>query len=189
MTSSETPYHRANRHDRYLPERTSAMLPSQHDMGEPIFDWGSSSHRVLLQSVHRNHHRVMAMEEDSFIVRRPRHEVLDKADCRITVEWIASSRCLAAELADVSRQGLKLILDANMPNDARIRLCLEQPANRFSVTLPVTVRWSRLEDDGRWGVGCVFDRELSWELMGELFLNGILSVDTMSAATLSADRG
>jgi hypothetical protein len=127
------------------------------------------------------------MADDGFIVRRPRHEVLDQADCRITVEWIASSRCLAAELADVSRQGLKLILDTRMPEDARMRLCLEQPTNRFSVTLPLTVRWSRLEDDGRWGVGCVFDRELSWELMGELFLNGILSAKSMSTATLSTD--
>lgn len=121
------------------------------------------------------------MSDDRFIVRRPRHEALNQADCRITIEWIASSRPLDAELADVSRFGLKLILDTEMPADARLRLCLEQAANQFHVVLPVTVRWSRLEDDGRWGVGCLFDRELSWELMGELFLNGILSVDTVTS--------
>jgi hypothetical protein len=86
-----------------------------------------------------------------------------------------------AELSDVSRFGLKLILDKEMPPDARLRLSLKQTANQFHVILPVTVRWSRLEDDGRWGIGCIFDREMSWELMGELFLNGILSIDTVSS--------
>ena len=119
------------------------------------------------------------MDEERFIERRPRHEVLDRADCRITVQWIGCSRPWEAELADVSRQGLKLVLGAELPEQARAQLCLAQPANDFSVTLPVTVRWSRLQDDGRWSAGCIFDRELSWELMGELFLNGILSAETM----------
>lgn len=117
------------------------------------------------------------MEQESLIVRRPRHEALPDSGCSITLDWIASSRRLEADLGDVSRLGLRLILDSSLPEDARIRLRLEQPANRFSATLPVTVRWSRLGDDGRWAVGCVFDQELSWELMGELFLNGILCTE------------
>lgn len=120
------------------------------------------------------------MSDDRFIVRRPRHEVTDDSNCRITVEWSANSQRFAAELADVSRNGLKLLLDCEIPHDTRLQLCLEQLANRFSVTLPVTVRWSHLEDDGRWGIGCIFDHELTWELMGELFLNGILSVDKVA---------
>jgi hypothetical protein len=120
-----------------------------------------------------------AMEEDRFIVRRPRHEALPNSTCRVIVEGTGSERAWDAELTDVSRQGLKLLLDANLPQDARVCLCLEQPANQFSVTLACTVRWSRLQDDGRWGAGCIFDQELSWELMGELFLHGILSADSL----------
>jgi hypothetical protein len=128
------------------------------------------------------------MSDDRFIVRRPRHEVVDKAECQITIEWVGSSEPLEAELSDVSRFGLKLILDTEMPQDARLQLSLEHTANDFHVVLPVTVRWSHLEDGGRWGVGCIFDREMSWELMGELFLNGILSIDTV-ARDVSVPRG
>jgi hypothetical protein len=120
------------------------------------------------------------MEDSRFIERRPRHEVLDENDCRITVQGSGSPDQWDAELADVSRQGLKLILAARLPEDSRAELCLEQPANQFRVALPVTVRWARVMDDGRWSAGCIFDQELSWELMGELFLNGILSAETMS---------
>ena len=142
--------------------------------------------RLNDQSQSLKDYRIAAMEEsEGFVVRRPRHEVLDKAGCQITVEWIASARRLEADLSDVSRQGLKLVVDRHIPPDSRIRLCLEQKANRFSVTLPVTVCRSRLEDDGRWGIGGIFDRELSWELMGELFLNGILSAEAMKSGHAS----
>jgi hypothetical protein len=119
------------------------------------------------------------MSDDQFIVRRPRHEVLPGTTCRITVDWIGSDRAWDVDLTDVSRQGLKLLIDTKLPEDSAIHLCLEQPANQFSITLACTVRWCRLQDDGRWGAGCIFDQELSWELMGELFLNGILSADSV----------
>jgi hypothetical protein len=117
------------------------------------------------------------MDDYEFVVRRPRHEAISDSGCLVTVEWIGGSHVVSAELGDVSRQGLKLIVDGQFPEGVQIRLHLEQPSTHFHVTLPGTVRWSHLQDDGRWAAGCLFDQELSWELMGELFLNGILSAD------------
>lgn len=117
------------------------------------------------------------MEDHSFVVRRPRHEALPNHGCTVTLEWIASARPLEADLVDLSRQGLKLVLDAKLPAEARLKLKLVQPANRFTLNIPVTVRWSRQENSERWAAGCIFDQELSWEVMGEMFLNGILCTD------------
>lgn len=117
------------------------------------------------------------MTDHPFVVRRPRHEAIPGHGCSLTLEWIASARPLDVELVDLSRQGLKLHLDAKLPVDARLKLKIVQPANQFTLNVPVTVRWSRQDESGRWSAGCLFDQELSWEAMGELFLNGILCTD------------
>jgi hypothetical protein len=117
------------------------------------------------------------MDDYEFIVRRPRHDAVSDSGCLVTAGLPGGSDIMCADLGDVSRLGLKLILDSHIPADTQLQLHLEQPATQFQVTLSITVRWSRIQDNGRWAAGCIFDRELSWELMGELFLNGILSAD------------
>lgn len=116
---------------------------------------------------------------DEFVVRRPRHEVLEGSGCEVTVQWIASEAPLIADLGDVSRHGLRLVLDAEIPGESRLRVRLKQPTNAFELVLTMTVRWACLQDDGRWTAGCEFDQQLSWETMGEMFLNGILSAEEL----------
>lgn len=121
------------------------------------------------------------MADGDFIIRRPRHEA--SIGSQVIAELLNESDSMSAELADLSRLGLKLIVNSQLAADDRLRLRVTQPANHFQLELPITVRWCRPEDNGRWGVGCVFDCELSWETMGELFLNGILCMDEIHDAT------
>ena len=66
--------------------------------------------------------------------------------------------------------------------DARARVLREQAmANTMAgdavdVTLPGTVRWLRACGPEQWTTGCLFDQAVSYELMGELFLSGILEM-------------
>ena len=120
------------------------------------------------------------MQEQRFVARRPRHEV--QPDARCYVQLIAENEeYYEGQLVDLSRHGLKLITDGEIPVDGMVRVQAELPIGAVQVSPAATIRWSRLEDDGRWAAGLVFEQELSWEVMGEMFLNGILSVQASSS--------
>lgn len=118
---------------------------------------------------------------EDFIIRRPRHGATIDSNSQVVAELCIGSRSVPAELADLSRLGLKLVVNTAVAADDRLQLRLTQPASRFQLELAITVRWCRPEGDGKWSVGCVFDQELSWETMGELFLNGILCTEEIPA--------
>ena len=53
---------------------------------------------------------------------------------------------------------------------------IEGEAERLKVALPATVRWQQLGDDGTWAIGCAVTEPVGYEVMGELFLSGILDM-------------
>lgn len=121
------------------------------------------------------------MEEQRFITRRPRHEVQPDARCLVRL-YTNQGKYSEGHLVDLSRHGLKLVTDGEISLESPVRVQAELPTGPVQVSPAATIRWSRLEDDGRWAAGLVFDRELSWEVMGEMFLNGILSIQATAAS-------
>jgi len=58
-----------------------------------------------------------------------------------------------------------------------IAIRLRQDASQPLLTASGTVRWVSPDEQGGWLVGCLLDRPLDWETLGELFLEGVLSTD------------
>jgi len=78
-------------------------------------------------------------------------------------------------LVDVSRHGFRVQIPAAVsPNDA-LHVCVRDTRSGMDLMLRGTVRWVQEEDDGTWSAGCLAIEPLSWETLGELFLNGILT--------------
>ena len=55
-----------------------------------------------------------------------------------------------------------------------VRVRIHDEEAGLDICLAGTIRWQRRTPDNTWAVGCVFDKEIDYTLMGELFLNGIL---------------
>jgi hypothetical protein len=122
------------------------------------------------------------MEDFSFVARRPRYEVPPTKQCSITVIVDEGGETFEGQLGDLSRHGMKMITSAELPTDSTVVVQGDLPTGRIQIAKSATIRWSRLQDDGQWSTGLVFDRELSWELMGEMFLSGVLSIQSINAS-------
>jgi hypothetical protein len=122
----------------------------------------------------------MSTDSKEFVVRRPRHEATASTSCHVWLELISREPCTQrnAELVDLSRQGLQLKLDAPLDPEESVVVRIQHTANRLDLKLTGHTRWQRACEDGRWAVGCLFDEPLGYEILGELFLSGILSMDT-----------
>lgn len=113
------------------------------------------------------------------VVRRPRHEVNGTGVCEVWVETTVGGRPFVcdAQLADVSRQGFQITLDRPLPEEDDLVLRITDPSHKLDLALPAHVRWQRVDSDDRWHVGCMFADMVSYEVLGELFLCGILKAD------------
>ena len=116
------------------------------------------------------------MEDQGFVTRRPRHEVQPNAQCGISLILPETGQICDAQLSDLSRHGMKVICGGELPTESTVVVQADLPTGRIQVAPSATIRWSRLQDDGQWTAGLIFHRELSWEVMGEMFLSGVLSV-------------
>jgi len=120
----------------------------------------------------------MNMRDWSFVGRPPRHQT-DRAEA-IEVELRRSEgavpKVVVAELLDFSRQGARLRTEDLLDDDEPLIICLRTAESGLDLTLPGAVRWRAQEASGRWSYGCEFTEEVPLEMLGELFLCGILSV-------------
>lgn len=116
------------------------------------------------------------MADSGFIPRRPRHEVPHNTSCNLILTLAATGQTFAAHLLDLSRQGMKVMVRDELSLDATVAIRIDLPTVSIRVADTAQVRWSkRLQDNDQWAVGLIFERELSWEFLGELFLCGILN--------------
>ncbi|MGE3777140.1 MAG: PilZ domain-containing protein, partial [Pirellulaceae bacterium] len=105
------------------------------------------------------------------------HEAQPDAECRLLLKLVDSHGEYVGYLADLSRQGLKAATEGELPTDELVRIEAELPDGRLLLSPRATVRWAKIQDNGQWTAGLQFDQELPWEVMGELFLSGVLSRD------------
>jgi hypothetical protein len=117
------------------------------------------------------------MDDKDFVSRRPRHEAQVDVKCRLLL-WLENEGDVwCAQLADLSRQGLRAITHREMPATETVRIQAELTDTLVQLAAAAKVRWVKLQEDGQWTCGLQFEQELSYEVMGELFLSGALSQD------------
>jgi len=119
----------------------------------------------------------MNMRDWDFIGRRPRHQAAVAEAVQVDVERgdDAPTSTVAAELVDFSRHGARVRAEAALAQDELVAIRLRQPTTGLDVALPGAVRWRSQEASGHWLYGCQFKEEVPLEMLGELFLCGILS--------------
>jgi hypothetical protein len=120
----------------------------------------------------------MSADPREFVVRRPRHEAIALDTCRVWLELDSRQPPAerAATLIDVSRHGLQVTLAGPVDLEEHVVVHIEEAQARLDVALAGYVRWQRPCEAQGWTVGCVFDEALRYEVMGELFLAGILNM-------------
>lgn len=120
----------------------------------------------------------MNMRDWGFVARRPRHEATVAKAVRVQLERgnHALPATVSAELVDLSRQGARLRAEIALAEDEAVAIRLRAAATGLDLTLPGAVRWRAQEAGGQWSYGCQFKEEVPLEMLGELFLCGILSV-------------
>jgi hypothetical protein len=116
---------------------------------------------------------------ESYHARRPRHQATDPTAHRLRIERGPGNtpRSIEATLLDLSSTGAQLRVPVPLEVAEAITLHLRPEASQLPITRSGTVRWARRDDQGDWLVGCLLDRQLDWETLGELFLEGVLSTD------------
>lgn len=114
------------------------------------------------------------------VIRRPRHSARSDDQSQVWLEC-SSEPCQRreAQLVDFSRMGAKFEVTAPLALDESFRVRIQQAAHAVDITLPAVVRWQRIEGDHGWMMGCLFEQEVPYEVVGELFLSGLLSTDEL----------
>jgi hypothetical protein len=108
----------------------------------------------------------------TFVARKPRYPAIADQAAEAWLER-ADGR-LAANLVDFSRQGAGFVADEPADDDERVTVRVRHRESGLDLSLDGTVRWRHLHPDGAWRFGCEFDRPVSLETLGELFLHKIL---------------
>jgi hypothetical protein len=109
--------------------------------------------------------------------RQPRHQAAPTAGLVVKIERASGSAPaeMDAQLADISRRGLRVKTCFPLQMNEAITVRIEHPASALSVVVAGVVRWQKGEEDN-WSIGCQFNSPLELATLGELFLNDILSV-------------
>lgn len=109
--------------------------------------------------------------------RRPRHGLVEAGAVTIELRRAPGElpETVAAEILDLSRQGVRLRAGAALGEHEVLTVCLYSGELALDLHLTGAVRWRKQDADGRWLYGCEFKDELPLETLGELFLCGILS--------------
>lgn len=118
----------------------------------------------------------MGYDPFQFVIRRPRHSAMDGTVGRVWLEVdSADVPPQNVRLHDFSRKGAKIELEAPIPPKASLRLCVLDESLGLDVQIPGRVCWIRTEGVGCWMLGCSFEESVPYEVIGELFLSGVLS--------------
>jgi hypothetical protein len=112
------------------------------------------------------------------VVRHPRHLASGEPILQCRVRRRDGLLCGESlpQLLDFSRGGCCLRWSVQLEKFESIVVQLCDDLNGLSLDLPATVRWVRC-DDGDYTAGCQFTEEVDYELLGELFLSGFLSME------------
>jgi hypothetical protein len=73
-----------------------------------------------------------------------------------------------AELRDISKSGLGLVVDRSFPPGSVLTVRLQTGANRFSRTMLVRVKHCEPQPGGTWHVGCCFAVQLKDDELQQL---------------------
>jgi hypothetical protein len=113
------------------------------------------------------------------IVRQPRH--LASGEPQLVCEVLRlDGRPWSAEppqILDFSRGGCCLRWAIRLEKLEQIALRLRDDVSGLALEIPATVRWVRVDEEGGFTAGCQFERDVDYELLGELFLAGFLSTE------------
>ncbi len=113
------------------------------------------------------------------VVRQPRHLAsgAPQLSCEVLrfdgLPWSAAR----PQILDFSRGGCCVRWQVRLEKHEQIVVRLCDELNGLCLELPATVRWVRIDEDGDYTMGCQFEREVDYELLGELFLAGFLSTE------------
>jgi len=121
----------------------------------------------------------MSRDVSSQIVRDPRHRAKDitKAWAEVLRRGGRLPKRLPAMLIDLSRKGIQLRVAMLLERGERITVRLLHLPLEEEYALDATVQWMRLADGNTYAVGCQFDDEIDFEILGELFLDGLLDTE------------
>jgi len=112
------------------------------------------------------------------IPRRPRYAVNDAGPIEVHIERLdREPRAIVGQLADFSRQGAQVYVRTPMMKEENIILHLENNSTGVNLNRRALVRWIRQVDEDTWAFGCQFAEDVPFELLGELFLNRVLTTD------------
>ena len=112
------------------------------------------------------------------VIRRPRHDAKPDTGCRTWIELPGRKPPAErpARLVNLSRNGLQIAIREPLAPAELLVVHIEGERERLNVALSATVRWQQLGEDGTWAVGCAVTEPIGYEVMGELFLSGILDM-------------
>ena len=121
----------------------------------------------------------MARDIAEYIFRDPRYVIAEGhqavVDLRHSREPIELP--FLAELVDFSRKGMQVHTDVEFEVGEEVTATLRDSSSKVELPLTCHVQWQRPIENG-FAVGFQFDKEVSWEIMGELFIRGILDQDS-----------
>ena len=167
------PYKSADPYRRSFASRTVAQLRVDSCVA-PVMGYGFGRHRLIPENTGPT-----MTDPRHFVIRRPRHAAHDNDKSRVWLEYSSSEfgELPEAQLVDFSRKGAKFALSGRVVPDESILVRIQDDANSLDITLPAVVRWQRAEGNGEWALGCLFEQEVPYEIVDELFLSGVLSTD------------
>ncbi|MCA9179260.1 MAG: PilZ domain-containing protein [Planctomycetales bacterium] len=105
--------------------------------------------------------------------RRPRHSATERVT-RVQVRARGATEWREAQLADLSRHGVRLIHAPKFSVDDQIELHFPFDETWLDKIIPATVRWNSDDACGDVTLACHCDVPVDWELLGELILLGAL---------------
>ena len=83
-----------------------------------------------------------------------------------------------AKLVNLSRSGLQITIGEPLAREELVTVHIRDAQGTVEVALKGWVRWQRSLGPQNWSIGCELEQPLSYEALGELFLSGILDMDS-----------
>jgi len=122
----------------------------------------------------------MSHDHRNFIPRPPRHNAALATGIRIEVRRYdaVDEPVYEAELVDFSRQGIRLRLAAEFEAGELLLIRIVATEPDFLFQHRATIHWrSTDESSSDFLYGCGFEAQVEWEVLGELLLRGVLSME------------
>lgn len=114
----------------------------------------------------------------TFFARRPRHEPGPERSRTIyLIDGVEPPEWQESQLLDVSRAGIKLGATHDLAKGRSLHVVVQAADGKRLLERTCLVRWCKKEGDATypWHLGVEFPEPLEWEILGELFLHGVLN--------------